>query len=85
MVDKSHTARIFTNITFVDLIARIIGGPMMYKLLDVKMAKSHLPAGLCFAVSFVSQTRFSSQEFCSDPRTDYLRNYFIAFPWLAKG
>ena len=54
MVDKAHTASMFTNIAFVDLTARIIGGPLMYRLLDIKASHSSLSAGLSFAFSAVS-------------------------------
>lgn len=60
MVDKSHTGRMFTNVAFVDLTARILGGPLMYKILEVKSADSHLSAGLCFALSAVSSGLISS-------------------------
>ncbi len=54
MVDKSHTARMFTNVAFLDLTARIIGGPLMTNLLYIKIKESSFRfEGLSFLISAV--------------------------------
>lgn len=65
MIDKSHTARMFTNVAFLDLTARIIGGPLMDQLLFAGNETTSPLEGSCFLLSAVSKI----------PPTPCLRNF----------
>ena len=57
LIDHAYHARLFTSVAVVEILAKLIGGPMMGKLFSIGHAKS---SGICFSVSAVSRLRDSS-------------------------
>lgn len=52
LIDGAYHARLFTSVAVVDILAKLIGGPVMGKLFSIGHAKS---SGICFSVAAVSQ------------------------------
>lgn len=52
-IDGAYHARLFTSVAVVEILAKLIGGPVMGKLFSIGHAKS---SGICFSVAAVSQT-----------------------------
>ena len=59
LIDREYHARLFTSVAVVDILAKLVGGPMMGKLFSIGHAKS---SGICFSVAAVSQTRHSRRR-----------------------
>ena len=57
LIDRAYHARLFTSVAVVEILAKLVGGPMMGKLFSIGQAKS---SGICFSVSAVSLTIHSS-------------------------
>lgn len=51
LIDQAYHARLFTSLAVVEILAKLVGGPMMGKLFSIGRAKS---SGLCFSVAAVS-------------------------------
>lgn len=50
LIDHAYHARLFTSVAVVEILAKLIGGPMMGKLFSIGHAKS---SGICFSVSAI--------------------------------
>ena len=52
LIDASYHARLFTSVTVVEIVAKLVGGPMMGKLFSIGRS-DHIKgsAGICFSVS----------------------------------
>ena len=59
LIDHAYHARLFTSVAVVEILAKLIGGPMMGKLFSIGHAKS---SGVCFSVSAVSRSMFLGAE-----------------------
>ena len=57
LIDHAYHARLFTSVAVVEILAKLIGGPMMGKLFSIGHAKS---SGVCFSVAAVSHSMRSS-------------------------
>ena len=57
LIDRAYHARLFTSVAVVEILAKLVGGPMMGKLFSIGHAKS---SGICFSVSAVSLSIHSS-------------------------
>ena len=57
LIDREYHARLFTSVAVVEILAKLIGGPMMGRLFSIGHAKS---SGVCFSVSAVSRSIGSS-------------------------
>ena len=51
LIDQVYHARLFTSVAVVEIIAKLVGGPVMGKLFSIGHEKS---SGLCFSVAAVS-------------------------------
>ena len=52
LIDHAYHARLFTSVAVVEILAKLVGGPMMGRLFSIGHAKS---SGVCFSVSAVSR------------------------------
>lgn len=57
LIDHAYHARLFTSVAVVEILAKLIGGPMMGKLFSIGHAKS---SGICFSVSAVRRATHPS-------------------------
>ena len=55
LIDRSYHARLFTSVAVVEILAKLIGGPMMGKLVSIGQRHGKGSAGICFSVSAVSR------------------------------
>ena len=53
LIDHAYHARLFTSVAVVEILAKLIGGPMMGELFAIGHGKS---SGICFSVAAVSQS-----------------------------
>ena len=58
LIDHAYHARLFTSVAVVEILAKLIGGPVMGKLFSIGHARS---SGICFSVAAVSQSRYTSR------------------------
>ncbi len=54
LIDRSYHARLFTSVAVVEIIAKLVGGPMMGKLFSISQRHGPGSSGTCFSVSAVS-------------------------------
>ncbi len=54
LIDHAYHARLFTSVAVVEILAKLVGGPMMGRLFSIGHAKS---SGVCFSVSAVCSRR----------------------------
>lgn len=66
LIDGAYHARLFTSVTVVEIVAKLIGGPMMGKLFSIGRGKSN---GICFSVSAVSGPSFPRELSRADSGT----------------
>ena len=52
VIDHAYHARLFTSVAVVEILAKLIGGPLMSELFSIGHGKS---SGICFSVAAVSQ------------------------------
>lgn len=52
LIDRAYHARLFTSLAVVEILAKLVGGPMMGRLFSIGHARS---SGVCFSVSAVSR------------------------------
>ena len=62
LIDRSYHARLFTSVAVVEIVAKLVGGPMMGKLFSIGRSHGRGSKGLCFSVSTVSQQRHPSMN-----------------------
>lgn len=53
LIDHVYHARLFTSVAVVEILAKLVGGPMMGRLFSIGHAKS---SGICFSVAAVSRS-----------------------------
>ncbi|KAL9101837.1 MAG: hypothetical protein Q9163_002940, partial [Psora crenata] len=51
LISRAYHARLFTSLTVVEILAKLIGGPMMGKLFAIGKTHGSGSKGLCFSVS----------------------------------
>ncbi len=54
LIDRTYHARLFTSVAVVEIVAKLVGGPMMGKLFSIGQKDGQGSGGVCFAVSAVS-------------------------------
>ena len=54
LIDRTYHARLFTSVAVVEIVAKLIGGPMMGKLFSIAQKHGQGSGGICFSVSAVS-------------------------------
>ena len=75
LIDHAYHARLFTSVAVVEILAKLIGGPMMGKLFSIGHAKS---SGICFSVAAVCRLpKISSAQ---QRLTCYCRSFSL-FSW----
>lgn len=52
LIDHAYHARLFTSVAVVEILAKLVGGPVMGKLFSIGHGKS---SGICFSVAAVSR------------------------------
>jgi hypothetical protein len=55
LIDRSYHARLFTSVAVVEILAKLVGGPIMGKLFSISQRHGPGSSGLCFSVSAVSR------------------------------
>lgn len=53
LIDRSYHARLFTSVTVLEILAKLVGGPVMGRLFAISRANGNGSLGLCFSVSAV--------------------------------
>ena len=56
LIDRAYHARLFTSVAVLEILAKLIGGPIMGKLLSISKRGNQGSQGVCFSVSAVSQS-----------------------------
>ena len=54
LIDRAYHARLFTSVAVLEILAKLIGGPMMGKLFSIGKRDGQGSKGICFSVSAVS-------------------------------
>lgn len=54
LIDRAYHARLFTSVAVLEILAKLIGGPMMGKLFSIGKMDGQGSKGICFSVSAVS-------------------------------
>lgn len=55
LIDRIYHARLFTSVAVVEIVAKLVGGPMMGKLFSIgKNGGGQGSKGICFSVSAAS-------------------------------
>ena len=54
LIDRTYHARLFTSVAVVEIVAKLVGGPMMGKLFSIAQKHGQGSGGICFSVSAVS-------------------------------
>ena len=57
MIDRTYHARLFTSLAVVEILAKLVGGPVMGKLFAIGREHGQGSRGLCFSVSAVRRNR----------------------------
>lgn len=60
LIDRTYHARLFTSVAVVEIVAKLVGGPMMGKLFSIVQEYGQGSLGICFSVSAVSSIGYSS-------------------------
>ena len=53
LIDRAYHARLFTSVAVLEILAKLVGGPMMGKLFAIGKEGGQGSKGLCFSVSVV--------------------------------
>ena len=69
LIDHSYHARLFTSVAVVEIVAKLVGGPVMGKLFSISRRHEQGSKGLCFSVSAVSRQRSPKCETAADRKT----------------
>ena len=75
LIDRAYHARLFTSLAVVEILAKLVGGPMMGRLFSIGHARS---SGVCFSVSAVSR---GVTFFGAGQRLTRCRRSFSLFSW----
>ena len=59
LIDRAYHARLFTSVAVVEIVAKLVGGPMMGKLFSIAQKHGQGSGGICFSVSAVSSIDYS--------------------------
>lgn len=54
LIDRAYHARLFTSLAVVEIVAKLIGGPVMGMFFSIGKRELHGSLGICFSVSAVS-------------------------------
>ncbi|KAL9130331.1 MAG: hypothetical protein Q9217_001470 [Psora testacea] len=53
LIDRAYHARLFTSLTVVEILAKLVGGPLMGKLFAIGKTDGQGSKGVCFSVSAI--------------------------------
>lgn len=56
LIDRAYHARLFTSVAVLEIVAKLVGGPVMGKLFSIIKNQGEGSMGICFSVSAVSGT-----------------------------